>query len=120
MPIQVHKDKFIQFTYNPDYLRNSPVHKKTVSDVNRICKILNIETIKSSVILDGGNVIKMWDKVLLCDKVIKENPQYAINALSKKLEDIFEVDKIIFIPTDPDDIFGHADGTYAHIVTILY
>ena len=26
------------------------------------------------------------------------------------LTELFEVDKIIFIPTDEDDIFGHADG----------
>lgn len=28
----------------------------------------------------------------------------------KNLEQIFQVDKIIFIPTDPDDFTGHADG----------
>lgn len=110
MPIQVRKDKFVQFTYNPDYLQYSKALKDTISDVNLICKELNIQTVKSDIILDGGNVINTSDKVIMCDKVVRENHKILESDLKKQLSELFEVDEIIFIPTHPNDEFGHADG----------
>ncbi|EOR96411.1 hypothetical protein ADIARSV_0411 [Arcticibacter svalbardensis MN12-7] len=64
----------------------------------------------SKIVLDGGNVVKGKDKVILCNKVFKENPNYSERALIKELEETFEVSKIIFLPWDKHDFTGHADG----------
>lgn len=109
MPIQVNKDKFVQFTYTPDYLKPKK-YRKTISDVDSICKEINIKTIKSSLIVDGGNVIKAVDKVIMCDKVFRENRNLTEKALIKELKNLFEVDKLIFVPWDLNDFTGHADG----------
>src|SRR5688572_23295621 len=47
MPIQISKETFVQFVYNPDYLRNYKKWKRTISDVDRICNALNLIADKS-------------------------------------------------------------------------
>ncbi len=61
MPVQVTKDTFVQFTYNPDYLRNHREWGETISDVDSICKHvkkIHLQPTLSTTIIDGGNVIK--------------------------------------------------------------
>lgn len=110
MPIQVNANKFIQFVYNPDYLRKNRELQKTISDVDIICEKISLERKKSAIVLDGGNVIKTTDKVIMCDKVFKENPNIPKKLLIKLLEEALEVEQIIFIPWDKSDFTGHADG----------
>lgn len=110
MPVQVSENKFIEYRYDPDYLLDKKGRRlKTYPDI--VCETLDFDTTKSDLILDGGNVIKWMDKVILTDKVIPENsPKYLKAALIDKLRELFEVDEIILIPRYPKDIFGHADG----------
>lgn len=110
MPIQVAEKRFVQFSYNPDYLRNSLKWQSTLTNVDEVCALLNIQPIKSNIILDGGNIVRTNDKVIMCDKVFRENPEYKTKDLIRKLEELLLVDNIIFIPTQPKDIIGHADG----------
>ena len=109
MPVQINKDKFIQFRYNPDYLK-TPYWRKTISDVDAICKAINLKPIKSELVVDGGNVIRSEDKVIMCDKVFSGNNNITKNTLIRQLEELFKVDKLIFIPWDENDFTGHADG----------
>lgn len=110
MPVQIERDRFVQFVYNPDYIRNYHQWQKTVSDVNAICEKINITPIKTDILLDGGNVIKARDKVIITNKVFEENATISEKNLIKKLMDLLEVDKLIFIPAQPRDFTGHADG----------
>lgn len=109
MPIQVSLNKFVQFIYNPDYLQ-SKKWIKTISNVDNICHSINLKCVKSDIVLDGGNVIKANDKVIMCDKVFFENPHYSRQKLSNKLRELFEIDKLFFVPQQPKDFTGHADG----------
>ena len=49
MPIQITKDNFVQFIYNPDYLRDTVKWSKTISDVDTICKEINLLPKKSNI-----------------------------------------------------------------------
>jgi hypothetical protein len=91
MPVQVSLDKFVQFVYNPDYLQ-SQKWIKTISDVESICNSIKLNRIKSDIVLDGGNVTKTTDKVIMCDKIFIENPHYSRRQLADKLRELFEVD----------------------------
>lgn len=112
MPIQVSKDKFVEFRFDPDYLQGIGKGRreiKTYPDI--VCDYMGINTVKSDIILDGGNVVKSDNAVILTDKVIKENNRtYDRNELMRNLEILFETDRIIIIPKDPEDIYGHSDG----------
>lgn len=109
MPVQINKNNFTQFVYNPKYLK-SKVGQKSISDVDSICKEIDILPDKSKILVDGGNVVKTTDKIIMCDRVFDENQNLSERELIKKLEKIFQVSKIVFIPTYPKDFTGHADG----------
>lgn len=109
MPIQIGVNDFIQFVYDPDYLM--PLEYRCLkSDPDEVCVGLNVKRKKSGLIVDGGNVIRTSNKVLMCEKVFKENPGFSRNEVVKQLEDLFETEQIIFVPWDKHDYTGHADG----------
>jgi len=109
MPVQISTNKFVQFEYNPDYLQYK-TKRKTISDVDSICKSISVLTEKSKLIVDGGNVIRTNNKVIMCDKVFKENPNLSEKEIIKQLQDAFEVENLFFVPWDKSDFTGHADG----------
>jgi len=109
MPVQTELDKFVRFTYNPSYLQTKKL-LKTISDVDTICSNICIDTVKTDIILDGGNVTRWTNKVIMTDRVFKDNPSYERKQLIKELYDLLQVDKIYFVPEQPGDFTGHSDG----------
>jgi len=108
MPVQVNTRKFIQYTFYPDYLLKLEDIK---SDPDSICADLNLNALRSDIVLDGGNVVKSDNCVIMTDKIILENiHKYNKEQLLSKLRELFEVDKIVFIPWDRGERYGHADG----------
>lgn len=110
MPIQVSEHKFIRFSYSPDYLISTKKWSKTISDVDAICGKIGIKTIKSNIVLDGGNISKWKNKVLMTTKVFLENKNLSELQLIEELKNLLEIDEIIFVPMEKDDWLGHADG----------
>lgn len=114
MPIQVSNSKFIEYRYDPDYLQGNSEEKerrelKTYPDI--VCDAIGLKTVKTDIIIDGGNVVKSEYAIILSDKVVWENKRhYSEKQLIKKLHDLFEVDKVVLIPWDEECEFGHADG----------
>ena len=109
MPVQTSINRCVQFTYSPDYLKPAK-WSKTISDTDAICKAIGIQPVKSDLIVDGGNVIRSKDSVIMCDKVFRENVSINERKLIVQLKDLFEVDKLFFVPQDKHDFTGHADG----------
>ncbi len=110
MPIQVGVNEFIRFLYRPPYLTKSKKWAKTISDVDGICKDIGIETAKTSIILDGGNVVRTKNKVIITDRVFIDNPNYDRRQLTRELYELLQIDELFFIPEQPGDFTGHADG----------
>lgn len=117
MPIQVSENKFVRFLYKPDYLISTKKWSKTISDVDRVCEKIGIKTIKSTINLDGGNISKWKDKVLMTTKVFLENRTTPELELIEQIKNILEVNEIIFVPVEKDDWLGHADGMARFIDT---
>jgi len=109
MPIQIERNKFVQFVYNPNYLKSKTL-QKTISDVDVICQQIGIKTIKSTIKLDGGNVIKGKNKAIITTRIFSENSTHKPNKLREELCNLLEVEQIIIVPEHPDDFTGHADG----------
>jgi len=114
MPVQVREDVFIEYRYDPDYLLDRQGGKsKTYPDI--VCESISLKTVKTDIILDGGNVIKYGNTVIMTDKIIPENASKYLKAdLLKKLGKLFETDNIILIPwihaDKKKEDYGHADG----------
>jgi agmatine deiminase len=109
MPVQVESNKFVRFVYNPSYLRTKAL-RKTISDVDEICIEIGIKAIKTNIIIDGGNLTRWTNKVIMTDRVFKDNPSYERKQLIKDLHELLQVDKIYFVPEQPGDFTGHSDG----------
>jgi len=112
MPIQVSEKRFVEYRYDPNYLQGDwkgSRDLKTYPDI--VCDYLKLQTEKSDLIMDGGNFIKSSDCIILTDKIVKENRfAYSKKELIKKLQDTFQVDKVVLIPWDKLEEYGHADG----------
>jgi len=117
MPIQVTENKFIEYRYDPDYLQGTEETEgektrevKTYPDM--VCDAINLKTIKTDIILDGGNVIKSKNCVILTDKILIENCFWYKdkNKLLKQLEELFEVEHVVLIQWPQEEDFGHSDG----------
>ncbi len=105
MPIQIAPDRYLQYRYSPNYLKKDPDY---IPQYETISRGLRLKCKKTDLIIDGGNIVKLPDRVIMTDKVVKENP-FTERYLTYRLEKELECD-VCLIPRDPYDIFGHADG----------
>lgn len=108
MPISVSKDKFVQFVYDPDYLKGKWSHLKT--DPWQVSESFDFTPLRSELVIDGGNIIKHGKTVIMTEKIFIENPKWDSVTLVKQISKELEVDKVVIIPIEPDDYTGHSDG----------
>lgn len=108
MPVQLKKNLFVQFQYTPSYLNKYP---KLRTNPNDVTAKLNLKIIESPLIVDGGNVICNHNTVIMTEKVFSENKKrFTKRQVIYQLKKVFDTDRIIFIPVEAGDTFGHADG----------
>lgn len=107
-PIQVMPKTIVKFQYDPDYLRNEPelkTGKEVLESLRGLCWCN-----RSSINLDGGNVVGSTTKAVVTDKIYRENSGWLRPDLRAKLRKLLHVDELIVIPKEPFDPIGHADG----------
>jgi agmatine deiminase len=107
LPIKVNDKKFIQFQYDPNYLKN---YKHLKTNPIYLHRQLNIKPIISNINIDGGNIIKNKDIAIMTNKIFKENKNFKKNGLINKLINLLEIKKLIIIPKQPYDRYGHSDS----------
>ena len=107
MPIQTDKGKFVQFRYEPSYLKDD---LSVQSEPKEVCKENGLQPEFSEINLDGGNVVNWVDRAIISDRVFKENPHFENKTkLVSEIEELLGVE-IIVIPQINSDYTGHADG----------
>jgi agmatine deiminase len=108
LPVQVREDHFVKFRYDPDYLKRFD-HLRTGDEV---CELLSCKpfTHRSDLCIDGGNVVAASGRVILTDKVYRENAGLSRERLRQCLQRTLETEALIIVPKEPGDIFGHSDG----------
>lgn len=109
MPIQTPSGKFIQFRYEPSYLKGKPEWEELRSDVKEVCRVNKIDALFSNINIDGGNVLLCEGRAILSDRIFSENPDKQKDELVKEISELLE-SEIIIIPSEKDDMTGHADG----------
>src|SRR5690606_27678063 len=109
MPVQTDINEFVRFVYDPSYLQ-SKKYIKTISDVDSICDEIGLDIFKTDIVLDGGNIVRWANKVIMTDRVFIDNPKYERTRLIKELHELLQVDHLHFVPEQPGDFTGHSDG----------
>ncbi len=109
MPIQTRTGKFIQFRYDPSYLKGNKEWKDSRSDVKEVCRLNNIDAQFSDINIDGGNVLLFDDRAILSDRIFSENLNWDKESLINEISNLLECE-IIIIPAQKGDVTGHADG----------
>lgn len=116
MPIQVSRDRFAAFRYYPDYLWEFKKYRNAITDGNSLLEKMGYTTDRTldGIVLDGGNVVRCGDRVIMTAKVFEENPSYRPLKLLEQLESVFNA-KVIVLPWDTYEIFGHSDGICRYV-----
>ena len=80
------------------------------TDGSEVCRDMGFEVKmpSMSLVVDGGNVIRCEDKVIMVEKVFIENP-YPMAETAKAIEEHFNAELIV-LPWNKPEYFGHADG----------
>lgn len=109
MPIQTNKNEFIQFTYFPDYYL-TPKYISKLTIPTEVKADFNGNVKKSRLIIDGGNIVKSKTKIVVTEKILKENPNLLPATIENELQNLLDVDDIFILPIFPYDYTGHSDG----------
>ena len=115
MPIQIEEDRFVFYKYTPNYLRDkyglqlqtNPI-EVFQSEANQLLPILQ-KALSLDLVLDGGNVVKCGNKIVMTDKVFVENKDKSHSKVRQLLEEAFRCE-IVFLPWDEHEDYGHCDG----------
>ena len=112
MPVQTESGKFIQFRYDPSYLKGNKEWEESRSDVEEVCRMNNIHAQRSDINLDGGNVLICEGRAILSDRIFSENPDKTKQELIDELGRLLECEIIIIkaLNSKDEDFTGHADG----------
>ena len=109
MPVQTESGKFIQFKYDPSYLKGNKEWEESRSDVKEVCRLNNIDALFSDINIDGGNILICNGRAILSDRIFSENLNWDKEKLVSELSKLLECE-IIIIPAQKGDMTGHADG----------
>ena len=137
MPIQIAEDRFVFYKYTPDYLQDKtglrlrsnpekvffvnsnqlmwelPMTLKTEMLFDGLRPIpvtkMVFSPTRMDLIMDGGNVVKCGNTIVMTEKVFFENKDKTRAEVEGILKDTLQSD-ILFLPWDRKEIFGHSDG----------
>jgi agmatine/peptidylarginine deiminase len=112
MPVVLPNGKLLEYRYDPDYLQGDTKKTRGIKSYpDIICDAMTLQTVKSDLVIDGGNVIRQGNTLIMADKVMRENRHhYNKTQLIATLKEQFGVEKLVLIPTDKKDTYGHADS----------
>ena len=115
MPIQIAEDRFVSYKYTPNYLQDKTglrlqTNPEAVlqAQQNRLTHVVH-NAVKVDLILDGGNVVKCDNTIVMTEKVFAENKDKTRAEVERIMKDAFQSD-ILFLPWDQKETFGHSDG----------
>ena len=98
MPIQIDEDRFVFYKYTPNYLQDPKyirlqTNTKEVfrAGANRLEHLLQ-NAITIDLVVDGGNVVKCGDAVVMTEKVFAENKDKTRAEVERILKDAFRCD----------------------------
>ncbi|MBP5401422.1 MAG: agmatine deiminase family protein [Bacteroidales bacterium] len=116
MPVQTDEKRFVSYKYYPNYLveKHQEQYITNVRDVGNVDFLRQAEVVPLDLVLDGGNVVKCGNKIVMTEKVFVENKEMSHNEVQRLLEEAFRCE-IVFLPWDRNEKCGHSDGIVHYI-----
>ena len=116
MPIQTDEKRFVSYKYYPNYLvdKHQEQYITNVRDVGNVDFLRQAEVVPLDLVLDGGNVVKCGNKIVMTEKVFVENKERSRNEIQRLLDEAFQCE-IVFLPWDKREKYGHSDGIIHHV-----
>ena len=123
MPIQRNLNDHILFDYQPDYLVNTKIYGPHIPDGKRVLTLTGMNaldftkgnlTFPEGLNIDGGNMLRCGDYIVMTDKIFDENPTWRQQDIVEKLTNIFGK-TLIFMPWDKREYCGHTDGILRYL-----
>ena len=115
MPIQIEEGHFVFYKYTPDYLQ-TPYYRRIQTNPEKVFQApqnrleqVTRNAITIDLVIDGGNVVKCGETIVMTEKVFAENKDKTRTEVERILKDAFRCD-ILFLPWDRKETFGHSDG----------
>ena len=115
MPVQIESNRLVFFKYTPDYLQDQRGrHLQTnpeevfYVEANHLQSSLD-NSIAIDLIIDGGNVVKCGDTIVMTEKAFVENKKKSRSEVEHMLREACQCD-ITFLLWDRKERFGHSDG----------
>ena len=105
MPIHINEGRLVFYKYTPDYLQDKRglQLQTSIEDVleERVNQLQSLRgnNIAIDLVIDGGNVVKCGNKIVMTDKVFVENKDKAREEVQRLLEDAFH-SEVVFLPWD--------------------
>lgn len=99
MPIQTEDNSFVSYKYLPNYL-NDADNRKYITNVKKVGDIDLLKwgdnVVELDLIIDGGNVVKCGNKIVMTEKVFVENCNLSHEEVIKRLSDAFQCEIYLF------------------------
>ena len=97
------------FRYEPSYAPNVYPAKEVIAARLHLDRFLGTIYRSVPVVLDGGNVVHNGRIAIVTEKVFTDNPHLSRKEIEQAILSVGFA-RLIFIPTEPGDSIGHADG----------
>ncbi|GGG14633.1 agmatine deiminase family protein [Pontibacter amylolyticus] len=111
MPVQISPKAFVQFNYYPSYC-DTVKYRPTITDPSHVqlSHPLTGTTVQHQLLLDGGNVVRSNNAVVLTERIFKVNNSLEKEDVLAQLKQALQVEQLYLIPSQPGDFTGHSDG----------
>ena len=104
-------DKQVKFTYSPNYMSRAETNDIDNSFESWHHSMGLQYSNKSSLILDGGNVVGNGNgKIIVTNRFLQDNPTLTKLQAKRKLKSLLGAKQVAIIQETPGDATGHADG----------
>lgn len=109
MPLALDDNRYLLYRYYPDYLLRRDADKYYITDGAKVCEAINLPCDQTNLVIDGGNMVRAGDYLIMTEKILFENPQMSASEVIEEMERLTRL-KLLLLPWDRVEKYGHSDG----------
>ena len=98
MPLVLDDNWLLLYRYYPDYLLNKESDKYYITDGTKVCKEINLTFDKTDLIIDGGNMVRACNYLIMTEKILFDNPQMNASEVIDEMESLANF-KVLLLPS---------------------